>query len=86
MTIPEGYTIDQIAQAVGQLEGNFKEALTADAFLTKVQDETFIAQEVAKYPNLLGSLPTKSRVFVIVWRDIFSQQPTLLRKVQLLKV
>ena len=59
LTIPEGYTIDQIAQAVGQLEGNFKEALTADAFLTKVQDETFIAQEVAKYPNLLGSLPTK---------------------------
>ena len=59
LTIPEGYTIDQIAQAVGQLEGNFKEALTADAFLAKVQDETFIAQEVAKYPNLLGSLPTK---------------------------
>jgi len=59
LTIPEGYTIDQIAQAVGQLEGNFKEALTADAFLTKVQDEIFIAQEVAKYPNLLESLPTK---------------------------
>ena len=35
LTIPEGYTIDQIAQAVGQLEGNFKEALTADAFLTR---------------------------------------------------
>ena len=59
LTIPEGYTIDQIAQAVGQLQGEFKEPLTADAFLTKVQDENFISQEVAKYPSLLESLPTK---------------------------
>jgi len=59
LTIPEGYTIDQIAQAVGQLQGDFKEPLTADAFLAKVQDETFISQEVAKYPSLLESLPTK---------------------------
>ena len=59
LTIPEGYTIDQIAQAVGQLQGDFKEPLTADAFLAKVQDETFISQEVAKYPSLLKSLPTK---------------------------
>ena len=59
LTIPEGYTIDQIAQAVGQLQGNFKEPLTADAFLAKVQDDNFISQEVAKYPNLLESLPTK---------------------------
>lgn len=59
LTIPEGYTIDQIAQAVGQLQGEFKEPLTADAFLAKVQDDNFISQEVAKYPSLLESLPTK---------------------------
>ncbi|MEZ7622771.1 endolytic transglycosylase MltG [Streptococcus sp. 20925_1_69] len=59
LTIPEGYTIDQIAQAVGQLQGDFKEPLTADAFLAKVQDDSFISQEVAKYPSLLESLPTK---------------------------
>ena len=59
LTIPEGYTLEQIAQTVGQLQGNFKEALTAEAFLAIVQDENFIAQEVTKYPNLLESLPTK---------------------------
>lgn len=59
LTIPEGYTIDQIAQAVGQLQGDFKESLTAEAFLAKVQDDNFISQEVAKYPSLLESLPTK---------------------------
>ena len=59
LTIPEGYTLEQIAQTVGQLQGDFKEPLTADAFLAKAQDETFISQLVAKYPNLLGSLPTK---------------------------
>ena len=59
LTIPEGYTIDQMAQAVGQLQGDFKEPLTADAFLAKVQDENFISQEVSKYPNLLESLPSK---------------------------
>ena len=59
LTIPEGYTIDQIAETVGQLKGEFKEAMTAEAFLAKVQDETFISQLVAKYPTLLESLPTK---------------------------
>ena len=59
LTIPEGYTLEQIAQTVGQLQGDFKEPLTAEAFLAKVQDETFIAKEVAKYPNLLESLPAK---------------------------
>ena len=59
LTIPEGYTIDQMAQAVAQLQGDFKEPLTADAFLAKVQDDSFISQEVAKYPSLLESLPTK---------------------------
>ncbi|WP_150922265.1 endolytic transglycosylase MltG [Streptococcus mitis] len=59
LTIPEGYTIEQIAQAVGQLQGEFKEPLTADAFLAKVQDDNFISQEATKYPSLLESLPTK---------------------------
>ena len=59
LTIPEGYTLEQIAQTVGQLQGDFKEPLTAEAFLAKVQDENFIAQEVTKYPNLLESLPAK---------------------------
>ena len=59
LTIPEGYTLEQIAHTVGQLQGEFKEPMTAEAFMAKVQDETFIAQEVAKYPNLLESLPTK---------------------------
>ena len=59
LTIPEGYTLEQIAHTIGQLQGEFKEPMTAEAFMAKVQDETFIAQEVAKYPNLLESLPAK---------------------------
>lgn len=59
LTIPEGYTLEQIAHTVAQLQGEFKEPMTAEAFMAKVQDETFIAQEVAKYPNLLESLPAK---------------------------
>ena len=59
LTIPEGYTLEQIAQTVGQLQGDFKEPLTAEAFMAKVQDENFIAQEIAKYPKLLESLPAK---------------------------
>ena len=59
LTIPEGYTLEQIAQTVGQLQGEFKEPLTSEAFWAQVQDETFISHLVAKYPNLLGSLPTK---------------------------
>jgi len=59
LTIPEGFTLEQIAQTVAQLQGEFKEPLTAEAFMTKVQDENFIAQEVAKYPKLLESLPAK---------------------------
>ena len=59
LTIPEGFTLEQIAQTVAQLQGDFKEPLTAEAFMSKVQDENFIAQEVAKYPKLLESLPAK---------------------------
>ena len=35
LTIPEGYTIDQIAQAVGQLEGNFKRSSYGRCLLDK---------------------------------------------------
>ena len=59
LTIPEGFTLEQIAQTVAQLQGEFKEPLTAEAFMAKVQDENFIAQEIAKYPKLLESLPAK---------------------------
>ena len=59
LIIPEGFTLEQIAQTVAQLQGEFKEPLTAEAFMAKVQDENFIAQEVAKYPKLLESLPAK---------------------------
>ena len=59
LTIPEGFTLEQIAQTVAQLQGDFKDPLTAETFMAKVQDENFIAQEVAKYPKLLESLPAK---------------------------
>jgi len=59
LIIPEGFTLEQIAQTVAQLQGEFKEPLTAEAFMAKIQDENFIAQEVAKYPKLLESLPAK---------------------------
>ena len=59
LIIPEGFTLEQIAQTVAQLQGEFKEPLTTEAFMAKVQDENFIAQEVAKYPKLLESLPAK---------------------------
>ena len=45
-------------QTVGQLQGEFKEPLPR-TLSWQSQDETFISQLVAKYPNLLGSLPTK---------------------------
>ena len=59
LIIPEGFTLEQIAQTVAQLQGEFKEPLTTEAFMAKVQDENFIAQEVARYPKLLESLPAK---------------------------
>ena len=59
LIIPEGFTLEQIAQTVAQLQGEFKEPLTTEAFMAKVKDENFIAQEVARYPKLLESLPAK---------------------------
>lgn len=58
LVIPEGYTLEQIAQTVGDLKAS-KVSLSAEDFLAKVQDDAFIDQEVAKYPTLLASLPSK---------------------------
>ena len=62
IVIPEGYTIDQIAQAVtvnADSKKKEKTPFTAETFLKAVQDDAFIEQEVAKYPKLLASLPAK---------------------------
>ena len=77
LTIPEGYTIDQIAQAVGQLQGEFKDPLTADAFLAKVQ--------LLNIQTYSKACQRKKVELVTVWKVIFSQRPTLSRKAQLLK-
>lgn len=58
ITIPEGYTLRQIADATAQATANLNRKITAEDFLNKVQEEAFISQMVAKYPRLLESLPT----------------------------
>jgi len=60
LTIPEGYTLDQIAQAV-EKSSNKKVSISAKDFLAKAQDEAFITKMVAKYPKLLSGLPTKDK-------------------------
>lgn len=64
--IPEGYTLEQIAKAVS-LNANtsdkkdktpFREA----DFMKLVQDEAFIEKMAAKFPSLLGSLPSADEV------------------------
>ncbi|WP_037602832.1 endolytic transglycosylase MltG [Streptococcus sp. oral taxon 056] len=60
LTIPEGYTLDQIAQAV-EKSSNKKVSISAQDFLAKAQDEAFITKMVAKYPKLLSGLPTKDK-------------------------
>ena len=62
VTVPEGYTIDQIAQVVTVNAGSKKKEKTgfsAEDFLKVIQDEAFIEKEIAKYPKLLASLPSK---------------------------
>ena len=60
LTIPEGYTLDQIAQVV-EKSSNKKVSISAKDFLAKAQDEAFITKMVAKYPKLLSGLPTKDK-------------------------
>lgn len=56
LTIPEGYTIEQIAKMIAKLKKN---KLSSEAFLKKIQDDNFITQEAAKYPKLLENLAKK---------------------------
>ena len=58
LVVPEGYTLNQIAEAV-EKSGNKKVSISAKDFLSKVQDESFISKMVAKYPKLLSGLPAK---------------------------
>lgn len=65
--IPEGYTINQIADAVmvntiAQKSEKTSTPFSKDDFLKLIQDETFIAKMVAKYPNLFASLPNADQV------------------------
>ena len=58
VVVPEGYTLNQIAEAV-EKSGNKKVSISAKDFLSKVQDESFISKMVARYPKLLSGLPAK---------------------------
>ncbi|MDR0199304.1 MAG: endolytic transglycosylase MltG [Streptococcaceae bacterium] len=62
ITIPEGYTIDQMSTAftINAASGSSasKSPFTASEFLKVVKDPTFIAQMKAKYPTLFASLPS----------------------------
>ncbi|MGV3354258.1 endolytic transglycosylase MltG [Streptococcus orisratti] len=65
--ITEGYTINQIADAVtvntiAQKSEKASTPFSKDDFLKLIQDETFIAKMVAKYPNLFASLPNADQV------------------------
>lgn len=64
ITIPEGYTLEQIAETVTvnaavTSKKNAKTPFNKEDFLNKVQDEDFIAKMLAKYPQLLATLPGK---------------------------
>ena len=64
ITIPEGYTLEQIAETVtanaaATSKKNARTPFSKEDFLNKVQDEDFIAKMLAKYPQLLATLPGK---------------------------
>ncbi|KXT75550.1 endolytic transglycosylase MltG [Streptococcus sp. DD12] len=75
VTIPEGYTITQIAQAitdnVNTKKKNDKTPFKADDFLKLVQDDSFIAKMKEKYPTLLANLPDKSSVTYVLEGYLF---------------
>lgn len=55
ITIPEGYTIDQIAEVVSvdaSSKSGAKTPYTQEEFLKVIQDDAFIEKMVAKYPKL----------------------------------
>lgn len=59
--IPEGYTLEQIAQAVtvNSADKDEKTPFTKDEFMKTVQDQAFIEKMKEKFPKLLESLPSK---------------------------
>ncbi|WP_285123453.1 endolytic transglycosylase MltG [Lactococcus petauri] len=59
--IPEGYTLEQIAQAVtvNSADKDEKTPFTKDEFMKTVQDQAFIEKMKEKFPKLLASLPSK---------------------------
>ena len=62
VTIPEGYTLSQIADVIRVNAASKKKEETPfkkDDFLKVVQDEAFIKKMADKYPKLLASLPKK---------------------------
>lgn len=66
ITVPEGYTLEQIAETVAADSTNTsgkttKSPFSKEDFLAKVQDEAFIAKLVAKYPQLFADLPDKDK-------------------------
>ena len=58
--ITEGYTIKQISEAITKntVDKNSSTPFTTDDFLSVVQDASFIAKMVEKYPKLLANLPS----------------------------
>ncbi|MGT2926047.1 endolytic transglycosylase MltG [Streptococcus cuniculipharyngis] len=60
--VTEGYTIDQISQAVtsnaNTKDTSDKTPFSRDEFLKLVANQTFINKMVQKYPNLLSGLPS----------------------------
>lgn len=61
ITIPEGYTLKQISEAVAinaDSGTGAKSPFTAEEFMALVNDEAFITAMQAKYPDLLSGLPT----------------------------
>ncbi len=75
VTIPEGYTITQIAQAitdnVNTKKKTDKTPFKADDFLKLIQDDSFIAKMKEKYPTLLANLPDKSSVTYVLEGYLF---------------
>jgi UPF0755 protein len=65
ITIPEGYTIDQMAQAftINAADANTKNPekspFSSNDFLSVVKDASFISAMTKKYPQLFSSLPSK---------------------------
>lgn len=62
ITIPEGYTLEQIAQGITKnaAQNESKTPFTTAEFMKVVQDPTFIAKMKTQYPSLFASLPDKA--------------------------